>query len=255
MLLTAAPVAADAVRNQHLDEAPSARLASGFSSCVATANIKGTSDLRPESWWGYDSSWNRYAYVMNNPLAFLDPGGEATVSVRSRDRQHAMMQYRAAEFVVTGGLVSGGVQVASKPAVGLLKRAVSTIRSLFSRRHKGAGRVAGLVDEVGQGFRSFSAFKRAHGPAGEGMQWHHIVEQTPGNVSRFGREATHNTQNLMRLDTAAHRQASGLYSSIRPEITGSTSLTVRQWLSTQSFEAQTAFGQRALQNISSGVWP
>jgi len=107
----------------------------------------------------------------------------------------------------------------------------------------------------GQGFRSFSAFKRAMGPAGEGMQWHHVVEQTPGNVTRFGAEALHNTGNLVRLETGLHRQVSGLYSSIRMDITGSTSLTVRQWLSAQPLQAQAAFGQRAIQNISSGVWP
>lgn len=45
------------------------------------------------------------------------------------------------------------------------------------------------VDVAGQGFRSFSSFKRAQGRAGPGKQWHHIVEQTPGNVSRFGPEA------------------------------------------------------------------
>ena len=105
------------------------------------------------------------------------------------------------------------------------------------------------------GFRSFGAFKRAMGPAGEGVQWHHIVEQTPGNVARFGPEALHNTGNLVRLETGIHRQVSGLYSSIRPRITGSTTLTVRKWLSMQPLETQAAFGQRAIQNISSGVWP
>jgi len=96
------------------------------------------------------------------------------------------------------------------------------------------------------------------GPAGPGQAWHHVVEQTPGNIARFGPEAIHNNANLVRLPPGAgsiHARVSGLYSSIRPDITGSTSLTVRQWLATQSFEAQSAFGQRALQNITSGVWP
>lgn len=87
------------------------------------------------------------------------------------------------------------------------------------------------------------------------MQWHHIVEQTPGNVARFGPETLHSTGNLVRLETGSHRQLSGLYSSIRPDITGSTSLTVRQWLSGQSLQTQAAFGHRVIQNISSGVWP
>lgn len=98
----------------------------------------------------------------------------------------------------------------------------------------------------GQGFRSFGAFKRAMGPAGEGMQWHHVVEQTPGSVARFGREALHNTGNVVRLDTAVHRQVSGYYSSIQPFTGGQT---VRQWLSTQSFEAQMQFGRQVLSDF------
>lgn len=116
----------------------------------------------------------------------------------------------------------------------------------------------GATQAGSQGFRSFTAFKRAMGPAGPGQAWHHIVEQTPGNIARFGPETIHNTANLVKLPHGAgsiHARVSGLYSSIRPDITGSTSLTVRQWLGTQSFEVQSAFGQRAVQNITSGTWP
>ena len=74
-LLTAAPAAADAVRWSHLDGRDSGKLASGPSSWSAESNLKRTSDLTPESWWGNDSSWNRYAYVRNNPLIFIDPDG------------------------------------------------------------------------------------------------------------------------------------------------------------------------------------
>jgi hypothetical protein len=44
----------------------------------------------------------------------------------------------------------------------------------------------GAVSGPVRGFRSHRAFTRAMGPAGPGKQWHHIVEQTPGNVTRFG---------------------------------------------------------------------
>jgi hypothetical protein len=111
-----------------------------------------------------------------------------------------------------------------------------------------------LEGAASQGFRSFSAFKRAMGSAGEGMQWHHIVEQGGGNVGRFGAESIHSTTNLMRLDVATHQRVSGLYSSIRPGITGSDALTVRQWLSGQSLEAQRAFGLQAIENIGAGLW-
>ena len=140
-----------------------------------------------------------------------------------------------------GGLIAGGAI-----------KGVGYLRARF-----GSGSSTGAVPRgaAGQSYRSFSSFKRAQGAAGEGLQWHHIVEQTPGNVSRFGPEAVHSTQNLMRLDVASHQRLSAFYSSIQEQVTGSSTLTVRQWMSTQSFAAQTAFGQRALENIASGVWP
>jgi hypothetical protein len=102
---------------------------------------------------------------------------------------------------------------------------------------------------VGQGFNSFSAFKRAMGPAGPGQAWHHIVEQTPGNIVKFGNQTIHNTTNLMKLPNGAgtiHARVSGYYSSIQPFTGGQT---VRQWLSTQSYQAQYDFGLQTLRNF------
>ena len=93
------------------------------------------------------------------------------------------------------------------------------------------------------------------GPAGTGKAWHHIVEQTPGNVKRFGGEALHNTENVIALDKALHDKVSAFYSKNSIfNITKSTKLTVRQWLSTQSYEAQREFGLLAMENIKNGVW-
>jgi hypothetical protein len=116
----------------------------------------------------------------------------------------------------------------------------------------GEGAAAGVI-----GFRSwgsFSGLKSALGPAGEGKEWHHVVEQTPGNVERFGPHALHNTHNVTPLDTGLHRELSRLYSSIQLDITGSTRLTVRQWLSTQPYEAQRKFGLLAIENVTKGIW-
>lgn len=103
--------------------------------------------------------------------------------------------------------------------------------------------------EVGVGYKSFSAFKRAQGTAGDGNAWHHIVEQTPGNLEKFGSEAIHNTDNLVKLPHGPgtiHNQISGYYSSKLPFTEGKT---VRQWLSTQSFEEQASFGRDILQQF------
>jgi hypothetical protein len=100
---------------------------------------------------------------------------------------------------------------------------------------------------------SFSGFRKAMGSAGPDKEWHHLVEQTPGNVERFGPHALHNTENIRSLDKALHHRLSAFYSSIRRDVTGSP-FTVRQWLSTQSYEAQREFALQAIQNISKGTW-
>nr|WP_244227610.1 hypothetical protein [Corallococcus aberystwythensis] len=100
---------------------------------------------------------------------------------------------------------------------------------------------------------SFSGFKKAMGPAGPGQEWHHIVEQTPGNVNRFGPQAVHNKDNVIPLEKSLHSRISSFYSTIRRDLTGSP-LTVRQWLSTQSYAAQREFGLQAIENFSKGIW-
>jgi hypothetical protein len=90
------------------------------------------------------------------------------------------------------------------------------------------------------------------GPAGEGYAWHHIVEQTASNVARFGPDAVHSLDNVVRLPSGAgsiHARLSGFYSSIQPAVTGSTTMTVRQWSSTQSFQQQYEFGIKVLQSF------
>ncbi|MFP2897370.1 hypothetical protein [Corallococcus sp. 4LFB] len=104
-----------------------------------------------------------------------------------------------------------------------------------------------------KGYSSFKSFKRAMGPAGEGKEWHHIVEQTEGNAARFGPQALHNRENVIPLDKGLHSGVSALFSSKRFDITN-TFTTVREWLSTQSFEVQRDFGLRAIENVKNGVW-
>lgn len=103
-------------------------------------------------------------------------------------------------------------------------------------------------------FKSFDNFKDFMGPAGEGKQWHHIVEKRDANLKRFGAEALHNTENIVSLDKDLHTRVSAFYSSIQKELTGSRKLTVRMWLGTQSYEAQRQFGLIAIENVRRGLW-
>ena len=101
-------------------------------------------------------------------------------------------------------------------------------------------------------FKSFSALKRAM-PNSPGNVWHHIVEQS--QEGRFGADAIQNANNVVELSPEANQSLNALYSSIRPDITGSDTQTVRQWLSSQTFDQATAFGKTAVQNVTSGTWP
>jgi hypothetical protein len=108
----------------------------------------------------------------------------------------------------------------------------------------------GATESSFRSWGSYSGFRTAMGPAGEGKQWHHIVEQTPGNVERFGSHALHNTENVIAIDERVHQQISAFYSSKAPFTGGQT---VRQWLSGQSFQAQREFGLKTLREY--GVVP
>jgi hypothetical protein len=101
----------------------------------------------------------------------------------------------------------------------------------------------------GQGFQTFGEFKRTMGVAGSGLAWHHIVGQTTSNLQRFGAEAIHNTGNFVRLEHGTgsiHQEITNFYNSVQPELTGTDTLTVRGWLSTQSFAEQQDFGIKVI---------
>lgn len=93
------------------------------------------------------------------------------------------------------------------------------------------------------GFSTHDKFVSYNGPAPEGMQYHHVVEQNPKNLEQFGPIELHNADNVIPIPTEAHRNISAHYSS-KPDWTGGS--TVRDWLSQQSFEAQNEYGLQRL---------
>ena len=106
-----------------------------------------------------------------------------------------------------------------------------------------------VTPNAARSFGSFSALKRYLGSPGTGNQWHHIVEQTPGNIQRFGAEAIHTTDNVVAIPASVHvgkGSISAFYSSIQP---GTGGLTVRRWLSTQSLAEQRQYGLDVLKKF------
>ena len=107
----------------------------------------------------------------------------------------------------------------------------------------------GIKSLKGINFETFRQFKSVFGSAGEGKAWHHIVEQTPGNIQKFGARSLQNTDNLIKLPHGPgtiHEKISAFYSS-KPKFTNG--LTVREWLSTQTFQQQYDFGIKTLKDF------
>ncbi|WP_240359449.1 hypothetical protein [Pyxidicoccus trucidator] len=168
--------------------------------------------------------------------------GAAQATVRAEAQ--AGLVYGAVGQVETVAVTAEGV------TLGLAPGAVA----MAARGTRGGGTSASSQPPGVRAWKSHSGFKKAMGKAGPGKEWHHIVEQTPGNVQRFGPESIHNTRNVIPLDEALHTRVSALYSSIRRGITSSRSLTVRQWLRTKSYEVQRDFGLLAIENVRKGIW-
>ena len=105
-----------------------------------------------------------------------------------------------------------------------------------------------------QGYDSFNSFKQSVGSAdstGQNLrQWHHLVEQNPSNIARFGQQSIQSGKNMVNIPTAVHQQISGYYSSIKSFTGGQT---VRNWISSQSFEDQSQFGTDVLNKVISNT--
>jgi hypothetical protein len=152
-----------------------------------------------------------------------------------------------------------GIRLAAVADVGTVTVSAETVTialapGAVAMAARGSGASAKARPTGYRAWGSFSGFKKAMGSAGKNKEWHHIVEQTPGNVKRFGPQALHNTENITPLDKRLHTDVSAFYSSIRHSITQSYTQTVRQWLSTQSYEAQREFGLLAIENVRKGFW-
>ena len=90
------------------------------------------------------------------------------------------------------------------------------------------------------GYKTFSTLKNAIGRAGEGKDWHHIVEQSQIEKSGFLPEQIHNVDNIIAIDHDVHMKIIGYYK--RKDLLFTDGLSVRDWLSGQSFEEQYNFG-------------
>jgi hypothetical protein len=99
------------------------------------------------------------------------------------------------------------------------------------------------------GYRSFPAAKRALGSPGQGNVFDHVVEQSQIGRSGFDPDEIHNPFNMDPVTSGINQAKANYYSSIRSFTNG---VTVRNWLTGQSFADQYNFGMDILARLQSG---
>lgn len=220
---------------------------------------------------GYAGGMNLYGYVENNPVNAVDPSGFCG------DRAWG---HRIAVGVLRWAQTSNN-DILRRMKPGLLSTCISGLR--MTANDAAAGVVSGVFDtgtgsgRVAGGDYSADAIIGAAGDvatvatvaggiyvkatagaagtieAGElELQTHHIVEQR--NLLRFGKNLIESPENKVDLERAFHQRISNFYSSKKPFLTGSDTLTVRQWMNTMGYEQQREWGKTIMQNLATGRW-
>jgi len=152
----------------------------------------------------------------------------------------ALTSIQTTQRIRTAILIAGAVWVGGQMAAHFAQAGISAGCKMV--------RIGG-----GEGFLSFSALKRYMGSPGAGKVWHHIVEQC--KVKKFTVTWIQNTKNVVAVSERTNIDLNRFYSSVREDITGSATMTVRTWLEQKSFQFNSDFGRRAITNVQEGLWP
>lgn len=105
---------------------------------------------------------------------------------------------------------------------------------------KAAGKNTDELTKVTK-FKSFKSLKAYLGNAGEGKQWHHIVEQCQAKSTRskFDISDINSVENVIATPNEVHKEISRYYSSKQDFTDGKR---FRDWLNGKSFDEQMEYG-------------
>jgi hypothetical protein len=115
----------------------------------------------------------------------------------------------------------------------------------------GEGQSMWDASRASRGFKSFEDLKKFLGSSGEGNQWHHIVEQNPFNINKFGPEAIHNVDNMVPISGELNGKLNAFYQTKNPLTSG---LSPREWLQGKTLQQNYDFGRVALEYVGRGIW-
>lgn len=101
-----------------------------------------------------------------------------------------------------------------------------------------------------ESFSSHDAFTKdlqgkRFGRAGDGYQYHHIVEQGGENEANIPPDRLHNTENVVRIPTLVHEAINAKMYDTAP----GTDMTYREWLPLQPYEIQRATGIKIMREL------
>ena len=101
-----------------------------------------------------------------------------------------------------------------------------------------------------QPFSSFNAFKKdllgkVFGPAGDGYEYHHIVEQGGAGLDDLPAGLMDSTENVVKIPRLLHEEINAEYGKYYED----TGKTLRDWLSTQPYEVRRAEGIEVMRRI------
>jgi hypothetical protein len=114
----------------------------------------------------------------------------------------------------------------------------------------------GAAYTVQGGYRTFTAFKNAHG-AKSGYNWHHIVEQRTISLRGWDPRAIHNPRNLVQIPAQVHQKCVNSWMARKGVrefgVAASSSQTMRQWVGQQSYSVQHRIGVDLLRRCGVNV--
>jgi hypothetical protein len=115
------------------------------------------------------------------------------------------------------------------------------------------------VSPQDEGFATSDAFiklllDKRWGPAGQGLDYHHVVEQGGANAIKIPAEELHSTENMIPMPRLLHEAISAEYGRaatkyVDPTLVKQPYVSLRTWLQTQPYDVQRAVGIKVMKNL------
>lgn len=205
-------------------------------------------------------SYNLYSYVSNNPVNMIDPSGKIGIVLtcviigavvgavvggtiaykkeKKKSKNGKINTWNVVKGTIVGAVIGGFIGYAvGEIGVGLY--------GLYTGS-AGAG-AAAAGSSTSQGFSSFWKLKQSLPAAKAGYDIHHIVEQSQIQRSGFAPELIHNPDNVVEIERSVHKLITAHYNSNMYE---GIKMTVRDYLTGQSYEAQREYGLKMIEIFS-----